>query len=650
MTRAAERLAGAMERPAFYVWLALWWAVFLGPLLLASMSRPFAWWDLLTLPHLFHGLPVSWENLLPGYWRAFHNAYIVRPTTAVMHDLQMLLFHGQFWLWYVFKWVAMGGALVVVARLLRDRGASWAVSATAVAYLLFHTTSFKLMLSAPDGFVALGAVALLWLAAPKGEKPFVLASMSYRRYALFLAVFYVTLGIKEVAYAFCGVLTLALAVCGGRRPLPRLLPLCGVMLYWTWLFAEAGGRAKGLSVGRLVRDVAAHASMLVPSSPLGLLTVAVALLCGYALWLAMRRPGDRALILFCLLAAFATLVFTSTTGVAAARYTIPAIYLMAIPMGLALRQLRPPAFALAGFLTLYPLLTAGDLFAQELAYQQLLNECGEAINLLEAKGAAGYRLATSGVNEDVGLEYQGTARLFFGIYGPRFYGTRRFPVQAIAQEGIPGERFALLSSRPADEVVAGNAELAWRLEATQRGERNYYGVLEVMTAYFGIFDKWIGNAHVPRYDNGAPVVTPVPTFYVHTFAGREEAMPAGVSNPLQPPAELRSVGKAVRWRIPIGQGAQARLLRYTGEMEVRKGLVRFGIVTKDGREAWGVALDGVGTLPSVPATVALQAEENYWLSFSGDGAPEVVLRGFRVSKPVQVGTIPRLRRYGAVMP
>ncbi|MBL8215908.1 MAG: hypothetical protein JNK87_34620 [Bryobacterales bacterium] len=648
MRRRWTDLSAALERPALYGWLALWWAVFLAPLLLASMSRPFAWWDLLTLPHLFHGLPVSWENLLPGYLRAFHNAYIVRPTTALMHDLQMLLFHGQFWLWYLFKWAAMGCALVVVARILRDRGASWAVSAVVVAYLLFHTTSFKLMLSAPDGFVALGALVLVWLAAAKGAAPFVLANMSYRRYAAFLAVFYVTLGIKEVAYAFCGVLVAALALLGGRRSVLRLLPLGVLMLYWTWLFAAAGGRAKGLTLGRLARDVAAHVSMLVPASPLALLTLGVVLLYGYAVWLAMREPEDRALILFCIAAALAVLVFTSTTGVAAARYVIPAIYLLAIPMGLALRSLRPPALALAGFLVGYPLLTAGDLFAQELAYQQLLHECGEALNLLEAKGAAGYRVMTSGVDADVGLEYQGTVRLFFGIYGPRFYGTRRLAVQSIAQDGVPAERFVLLSSRPAEEVVGGNEELAWRLESTERGERNYYGVLEVMTAYFGRFDRGIGNAHVPRYDNGAPTVSAAPTFYVHTFAAREMAE-KGASNPLRP-EELRSEGKSVRWRVPVGSGAQARLLRYTGMMEVRRGRVRFGIVGEDGREVWGVTMEGVGTLPAVPAGVAFEPAENYWLAFSGDADTAFVMREFRVSRPVEVGTIPRIRRYGAVIP
>lgn len=648
----------AMSKPAFYCWLGLYWSFFLAPLLLASMSRPFPWWDYLTLPGVFHyGLPASWENLIPGYLQSLRNSYIVRPTTSLMWDLQLLTIHGQVWLWYVLKWLAKGSAIFLVVRILRTRGANWPISATIAAFLLFHTTSFQLMLSAPDGLVALGAVTLICLAMPANRPPFDLAGMGWPRYSLFLLVFFLTLGVKEVAYAFCGVMTVALAICGGWRSIPRLVPLGSLMLLWTWMFAQAGGRTKGLSVATLMRDTSTHMVMLVPSSPFGLLKGAIILLCCYALWLALRKAADRALILLCFVAAFGTLLFTSTTGFAAARYTIPAIYLLTIPVGLALRSLNPPKLVLAGFLLIYPLLTAGDLFKQELAYNQLLFECGEVINLLEAKAASGYQISLSGENEDIGLEYQNTVRFLFDHYGPRFYGTPRLATHSIAQQGLPDGRFAFLSSLPPERITRRFPNLSWRLEGTQRATRGYYGVLEVMTAYFNTLDNWTGNQHVPRYDNGAPTVTPVPIFYVHTFAAREAAQPPGlIANPLQgQPLHYISNAAAPRiWRIPIGSGAQAKLLVYSGEIEVQKGSVAFGIVTSAGAPVWSVPLGPTRVsqqLPAVPDAVEFGPGETYHLYFAAKEQPsEFMLREFKMSKPVEVGTIPRLRRYGAVMP
>ncbi|MBL8220152.1 MAG: hypothetical protein JNL62_13035, partial [Bryobacterales bacterium] len=195
--------------------LAACYGWFLIPLLLASLARPFALWDYFTSTGLFHkGRPIEWSTLLSN---PIHNLltgqYVIRPTAVFLYDLQTLTFGGEFWLWYLLKWAAYAASIWIVCDLLHRLGCDWPARAAAASLLLFHPARFTLMLHAPDGWVALGMVAQLWLLA---LHRFEAARLPRTHLAAWFALALFTIGAKEVAWVFQAALLIFLALLNHR--------------------------------------------------------------------------------------------------------------------------------------------------------------------------------------------------------------------------------------------------------------------------------------------------------------------------------------------------------------------------------------------------------------------------------------------------
>ena len=160
-------MRGWLERRRNAV-VAAYFGWFIVPLVLASLYRPFAFWDYFTSGDLFHyGRAVEWGTLVSNAVHQFlTGTFVVRPTISFLYDLQALVFGGEFWLWYAVKWTAFFTAVWVLVKLLERMGCEWEARAAVAALLLFHPARFTLMLHAPDGWLALGIcgqLLLLWV-------------------------------------------------------------------------------------------------------------------------------------------------------------------------------------------------------------------------------------------------------------------------------------------------------------------------------------------------------------------------------------------------------------------------------------------------------------------------------------------------------
>ena len=93
----------------------------LTPLILASLARPFGTWDYFTAPDLY--LPYGTTGFLNAVRNYAHNVLkptaTVRPTYAMIINLQYLILGGEFWLWYLVKWALKFACIAGVDTLLR---------------------------------------------------------------------------------------------------------------------------------------------------------------------------------------------------------------------------------------------------------------------------------------------------------------------------------------------------------------------------------------------------------------------------------------------------------------------------------------------------------------------------------------------------
>lgn len=510
--------------------LGAYFGWFLIPLVLASLARPFALWDYFTSTGLFHkGRPIEWGTLLSNaYHHLTTGEYIIRPTAVFLYDLQTLLFGGEFWLWYLLKWAAFAAAVWLVWDLLHRLGCDWTVRAAMAAVLLFHPARFTLMLHAPDGWMALGIVAQLWLLSL-----FQFDATRMCRYAqagwFALAIF--TIGTKEVAWVFQALL-IVFVLARNHHCWKLLIPHVALIAAWLWTLSRGAQRAAGFTLGAWWQRFVEQAGMLIPPSPLHVLGI---VLCVLVLAAMVRRDT---LALFCLFTVLAMLAFVVIPPLAALRYAIAPSYLLAIAMGLGLQWLPRGRTPIALFLIVaYPLLTAGSVYRQELAYQHQLFEISTALGEMDTKARSGHGLALTGLSGDFEGEAFHTIQRFFFQYGPKWYGLDAARAMVIVKDkGWPEQRFTMLSLFDPQRMERDGKLDMRRIEAAYAMVPGDHGTLARLADSYFRLDRAIGRPDVYRYDSGAPEIRTAPHFYLYIVGDAKETgrvnwklqeMPAG---------------------------------------------------------------------------------------------------------------------------
>ncbi|MCZ2146288.1 MAG: hypothetical protein LC126_00765 [Bryobacterales bacterium] len=511
------------------IWISLYFGWFLIPLFFASLTRGFGWWDYFTGDMTFHyGQPTTWGNLVGNYVQAlFSGVYVVRPTWSLMNDLQTLVFGGEFWLWYCLKWAGEAAAIGLAVGILKKLGCGWTSRAAVVALLAFHHASFTLMLHDPDGWLALGMLAQVWMVLEvEGD----VAKFRGAPYGVFVALMAATLGLKETGFAFNGALA-GFLLLWNPRAWRRVVPMAGLLVFWTWRLAGALDRTSGFSFGEWMERFGRQVNYLAPRSPLHVLDGAAILLPAGCAALAWRWRGEfrGRLMVFSLVSAAGMLLFTTVPNLVALRYGIPVVYLLSIPAGLAVEALgRRRELAAAGMVVFYPLFTAGSLYAQELAYQVQFSEFVTSLNAMEAKARLGHELAITGYSGDITGEVRKTVTRFFKHYGYKWYGYEGpRDVRVVAERGVPRGRFALLSfQKPIMLLQEQTGRLRNRLERVQAFAPGDMGTLERLTETYKRLDGlMMRRGKEYWYDYGAALPSTEPQLYVYTF--REEGAAPG---------------------------------------------------------------------------------------------------------------------------
>ncbi|MBS1827766.1 MAG: hypothetical protein JST93_20820 [Acidobacteria bacterium] len=499
--------------------VALYFAWFIVPLALASMYRPFAFWDYFTSGDLFHyGRPIAWGTLVGNAAHQFlTGTFVVRPVTTFLYDLQVLVFGGEFWLWYAVKWAAFFAAVWVVTELLGKMGCGWEARAAVAALLLFHPARFTLMLHAPDGWLALGIcgqLLFLW------RYEFRASVMTWQAQLLWFGLALFTIGTKEAGYVFQGLLVV-FVFARDVRGWVRLMPHVLMLMAWTWRLRAASGRAGGFVFGEWLWRLREQCGMMLPDSTLQVVEIVLLGLAGFSIvwgW-RERRSVVGQVVLFCWVAAGAMLMFVTVPKVVALRYAIPSMYVAAIPVGVALQHL-PRMYGrwlAAGLIAAYPLITAGHVYRQELAYRDLMYQSSELLRRLEMKGREGYLLAMSELPGDLEGEPRATVEYFFGDRGLQWYGPReKRGFHGVKQKGWPAGRFAMASYLPVEVVTKDTGLDIRRIDVVEVIYAGDHGPLGRLAAWYLWLDGAVRRGGGYAIDLGAPDLEEKPRFYLYT--------------------------------------------------------------------------------------------------------------------------------------
>ncbi len=508
-------------------------AMLILPLVVASLARPFALWDYFTgIAGYLPFDPFDVRNILRNYYyNLFDVPSLVRPTYALLLNLQYACFGGEFWLFYVVKWLAKVASVCCTLTLLRHCGADRLTLLAVASLLLFHPVSFELMLLSADGWVALAALVVLVVAvrfSSSRNSPADLTEFTPIAWIAIFILWVLACGTKEIGLVF-GCVWLAMAhlrKIWDRRFLVRVAPFYAFAIFFAWRILGASRlRTANFDPSQGARlhwsALLQHLACLVPRSRFEWLAaggVLVALLSVYAI-VKVKEPLVRRLYLMTAAWGVGSLLFASTANVGAARYTLPALFAFAVPFGLA-AQAIPQRLSLvkAVFAVGFPLLMAGNQYRQALAYQQLLYETSDVLNFIDAKVREGYAVYLTGDQDDIPPENQAALSLFFERYGPSLYGrTRTNIMQPDPTSGLAAARVALISQFALGELLSRNIPglAPQTVTGVYQVQRGGYGLLERMTDRLTKISAWFGAGDSTAYDVGAPVVSANPWLYVY---------------------------------------------------------------------------------------------------------------------------------------
>lgn len=658
--------SGEALKRNWWPWIfACWFAWFIVPLFLVSVTRPFGWWDYLTtlakatsdaseFGFKLQGIYTPFEYsetgaVLRNYTHhMFRDVVVLRPTLALLFHLQGLVFGGEFWLWYLLKWTAEFGAAGLSVAFLRRFHVGTEVQWMAAAFVLFHPCSFEMMLCSSDGWVALGSLATLYLAWPLE-----LRAMSWPRYLAVTLVWFLTLGVKESALVFAVVFVL-MAQWRARGLCVRLLPYYLVLALWIWRIYEVSqNRLRGHAGSDILGNLSELSRLLTPDSPLHMLAVLLPLLLIYGAW---KLQGDQRILLLMLAATASGTLLMSARYMPAARYNVPVVYWLGLAVGLTV-SLLPYARRLAiGAAILLPLWQASNLYSQSLAYQQLFLEYSDVLTRIQQKVADGYALAVSGDDEIPG-EWQASVALFQVQFGERFYSLPKQQAPfVLKREGIPKVPFVLLTSAKADRVKLATEDV----ESVEVFARGGYGSLERMAARYSALNRMTGIAVRPSYDVGAPVLSDEPVFgLVFVKPGAKQSVEmtatmceaAGGSMVSQVCKVALKGDQNLVARVSLGSWNGPRRIHVDGEIALRSGAVSIGVGDRDGHDLWNVPLTARETWQKVPEVPELNGtgKEHFLFLFSAKGArTQFELRELRLARRVERRVLVPNRRYGAV--
>jgi hypothetical protein len=654
--------------------------VLLLPLFAAAMARPFGLWDHLTAPDIYHPHGIfGLRSVLWNYWsNLVHPALTVRPTFALISNLQYSVLGGEFWLWYIVKWLAKLACIAGVDRVLREFGVHRFPRMATVSLLLFHPVSFELMLFSTDGWLVFFCLASVLLTI-KLSPPDRLADLSGLKppaWILLFAAWFLAAGTKEagVVFALCW---LALAHFNSkftRRSILIALPFYLGIAWMAWQLAVTSSQRFAPADGVHLRwtSLIHHVAFLALPIRSHLFTAFFVIAGGFSLIAAARWRDRWRIGLLALMSAWGigTLLFCSMVA-PAPRYMVPVLFALAVPFGVGLDALvRGRKWIAALFAFAFPVLVAGNQYRQALGYQQYFYEASDMLAFAEWKAADGYGFCLTGDDADIPLENQTAIRYYFERYGPQLYGLeKRLTYPATGKQGVPAGPCVLLCRyAPAALLEAGIPGLtADVIRGAYVVRRGGYGIIEKAAAAFAHVDSLTGAGTYATYDAGAPFARNEPEFHAYLIdrrcagGGCEDDGPGTVARiicsagckdheqsllPGRTYSYESKPGQVLRLEIPL---PATEGLNLAGSYLVAKGGVSLAVAGPDGSDLWSAPLQP-GSWHELPTLPNLNGKSDQHLVFSTTGSKgsELSLRNFTLKAGLRVKQLPGFRRYGAI--
>lgn len=170
------------------------------PIFFLSLQLPFAYWDWLMVPYYqLQGNVYEWRDLFNNLFFSFFKDTIqFRPISTLILNINYLLFGGEFWLFYIFKWTIFILTITFLYKYLFALTTSKLSAMIGSSIFLLHPMPFVLDVMSQDGYVVLfGSIALFFYEQFK-KNPI------ENNHKLYWSIFFSTLALlsKEIGIAF----------------------------------------------------------------------------------------------------------------------------------------------------------------------------------------------------------------------------------------------------------------------------------------------------------------------------------------------------------------------------------------------------------------------------------------------------------------
>ena len=615
------------------------------PLIIATISRPFAYWDYIAV--FYSIIPVapqdSWSTIWPNLVLQFTSSGTrFFPSFTTFFQVLLALFGGEYWAAYLVKWMLKIAAAYLAAKLVRRAGGSKEGSLLAGSLMFFHPAPFELSLYMSDGLTALLMLLLantVLVRRLDGVYRVDLAGLSLSRYLLALGVWLALLGMKESAVSL-GAVFLVFWLVDPRRKLciVRLLPFAATLAYFVYRLNRVAGSGIDLSFERMFFKLRAYVGFIDPISAAtipGLLLLAGMVVVALAAFRdkAARSFHSPQLLLIGLGAAYLTFISIPVKYPPweAFRYVVPVVAVLSVLIGAGASLLFDQRrWLMTAGAFLFPCLTAGSIYTQHLAMNKQLDEFSVILNRLMDYEAQGYStLKFSGSHEDT--EPDVTIRRFLEFAGKRLYGVNvKGPVALDKRTEWTGAG-VLATREPPARFLAGDfapltkSDILW-IESV---EKTHAGGFEYLTGFWRKVSRVLGDRGPQRYDVGTTSLDEPPTWFLYGFrkAAGEALVQQGqtvsapfallddgskvpLSGTADQPQVISNSGKtSFSLTIPLKLAHGGWQLLFQGKITVKKGSVYFGLGAGVPNTAtyWNAKLEEGKTYDPLPLPAVIHA-------------------------------------------
>lgn len=520
-------------------------ALILAQIVWRTLNFGYFFWDYFTSADMFMA-KIDYRNiavLFENWWQAFWFPGLAggrNSSTYVLHlNSYFLLFGGNFWMFYVVKWLFFFASIWVVERILKRIDVSGYSRLAAVVFLLFHTSHPVLMLFSWDIYAGFYFLLTVWIATYSDTT---LLELSRSRYLALCVAAFLLSGAKETGPVMLS-LSVAIwlildwtqlrATFDQKRSIlllryTGLLPATGMavacLIYPLWkTLGTANEKIHWVSVAKVILT---SYKLMVPIWPWYFGHIVVFSLLALAVYWACYQRGigrsrfshARKKVLFASMTISIVLpIFLGVAlainpiggGTAAARYVVPAVFALALCLGTIFSMLpdnvqkfAAPIFAIASVL-----FCVGDISRQVLAYDihsESVSYTTTALRQLRAEGKE--------VTIDPGLwpEWATALNNYFirdgvALYGhPSGYEKMKFSTEVTSDA-------TLLMTYPREDPFESGEQVEWcnivRLAPERPSVQDtlFYKITHVLSKVDALW-RSTRAAKFTRYDKGAPVL------------------------------------------------------------------------------------------------------------------------------------------------